>query len=311
VRRDRAEAVSPEERDNDMPVIDIHEHLTPRRGFVDPKRGETVTTAEELIAVMDRVGIDMMAVLPLASPETFDFVQSVEEVFEACDRYPGRFIKFCHVDPRLGHNCLARSFTPILNYFKSLGAKGIGEMTFNLWWDDPRVQNLLRDCEATGLPFTFHIATHEFNTYGIITEPGMTDLERQLIKYPKLQFLGHSAGWWSEVAPNPTAEERDGYPKTKIAPGGRVPELMRKYDNIWGDLSAGSGFNAVSRDPEWGYRFIEEFQDRLLMGLDICYPSNAKCELVHWLREALKKGKISRVAFDKIMGENAVRLLGL
>jgi len=294
-----------------MPVIDIHEHVILRRGFVDPKRGETVTTAAELVAIMDRVGIDMMVVLPLASPETFDFVQSVEEVFEACDRYPGRFIKFCHVDPRLGHNYLERSFIPILEYFKSLGAQGIGEMTFNLWWDDPRVQNLLRDCEATGLPFTFHIATHEFNTYGIITKPDMTDLEQQLINYPKLQFLGHSAGWWSEVAPNPTEDERNGYPKTKIAPGGRVHELMRKYDNIWGDLSAGSGFNAVSRDPEWGYRFIEEFQNRLLMGLDICLPSNDKCELVYWLRDALKKRKISPVAFDKVMGENAVKLLEL
>ena len=294
-----------------MPVIDVHEHVIPRRGFIPVKTGETITTAAELVAIMDRVGIDMMVALPLSSPETFGFVQSVEEVFEACDQYPDRFIKFCHVDPRLGNNEPARSFTPVLEYYKSLGAKGIGEMTFNLWWDDPRVQNLLRDCETAGLPFIFHVATREFNVYGIITEPGLTDLERQLARYPRLQFLGHSPGWWSEVGPNPAAAERNGYPTGKVAPGGRVPELMRKYGNMWGDLSAGSGFGAVSRDPEWGCGFIEEFQDRLLMGLDICTPSNDKCELVYWLRDAVKKGKISRSAFDKVMGENAVKLLGL
>lgn len=294
-----------------MPVIDIHEHVIPRSGFLHPKLGETVVTATELVTIMDRVGIDMAVALPLASPETYHFIQSVEEVFEACDQYPDRFIKFCHVDPRLSNNELERSFLPILEYYKSLGAKGIGEMTFNLWWDDPRVQNLLRDCETTGLPFLFHVATREFNTYGIITEPGLTDLERQLIKYPQLQFLGHSTGWWSEVSPNPTEAERNGYPTHKIEPGGRVPELMRKYDNMWGDLSAGSGFGAVNRDPEWGYAFIEEFQDRLLMGLDICTPSNDKCELVYWLRDAHKNGNISPQAFDKVMGESAVKLLGL
>ena len=294
-----------------MPVIDIHEHIIPRKGFLHPLRDETVTTPTELVKIMDREGIDMMVALPLSSPETYHFIQSVEEVFEACDQYPDRFIKFCHVDCRLSTNPLTYDFVPILEYYKSLGAKGIGEMTFNLWWDDPRVQNLLRDCETAGLPFLFHLATHEFNTYGLITEPGLLGLERALKKYPKLPLIGHSAAWWAEVAPNPAPHERDGYPKSKVAEGGRVPELLRKYDNMWGDLSAGSGYNAVSRDPEWGYRFIEEFQDKLLMGLDICIPSNDKCELIHFMKEAVKNGNISQLAYDKVMGDNAVKLLGL
>ena len=294
-----------------MTVIDIHEHVIPRRGFLHPKLGETVCTATELVAIMDRVGIEKMVALPLSSPETYHFVQSVEEVFEACDQYPDRFIPFCNVDPRMAMNSLDFDFVPALEYYKSLGAKGVGEVTANLWWDDPRVQNLLRGCEETGLPFLFHIATHEFNTYGLITEPGLGGLERALQRYPKLQLLGHSPGWWSEVAPNPTLAERDGYPKDKILPGGRVPELLRQYKNMWGDLSAGSGHNAVSRDPEWGYALIEEFQDQLLMGLDICIPSNDKCELLQFLRDGLAGGNISRQAFDKVMGGNAVRLLGL
>lgn len=292
-------------------VIDIHEHVIPRKGFLRPGTNETVCTAAELVAIMDRQGIDRMVALPLSSPETYHFVQSVEEVFEACDQFPDRFIKFCNADPRLEVNGLSYDFVPILEYYKSLGAKGVGEVVANLWWDDARYQNLFRACEKTGLPLIFHLAIHEFNTYGIITEPGLGGLERALQRYPSLVFIGHSPPFWSEVAGKPGMAERNGYPKGPVAPGGRLPELLRRYPNLWGDLSAGSGYNAVSRDPEWGYAFLEEFQDRMLMGLDICVPSNDTCPLLGFLRDGLAARTLSRRAFDKIMGGNAVRLLAL
>ena len=293
-----------------MPVIDIHEHVILKPGFLHPTRGDTVTTAAELVAIMDRKGIDQMIALPCTSPETFHFVQSNEEVFQACDQYPGRFVKFCHVDPRLDMNALKYDFEPILSHYKSLGAKGMGELTANLWWDDPRVQNLLAGCEKVGFPVTFHIASQQFNTYGLVCEPGLGGLERALQRFPGLALLGHSPGFWSEVSGD-CGPSRAGYPKAKVAPGGRVPQLMRTYPNVYGDMSAGSGYNALARDPEWAYEFIDEFQDRLLMGLDICWPSNDKCPLLDFLRAALEEKKISRTAFDKIMGGNAVELLKL
>jgi len=298
-------------RSDDMAVIDLHEHVRTKSRFPGDRGEALVTTAEELVAIMDENGIDRMAVLPLTSPETFPFIQSVEEVYEALDRYPGRFIKFCNVDPRLEYNWLDYDFTPLLEYYRSLGAVALGEFTANLWWDDPRVQNLLRGCEKVGFPVTFHIATREFNTYGLITEPGLGGLERALQRFPNLILLGHSQGFWSEVGPNPGAE-RDGYPKGKVLPGGRVPELMRRYPNLWGDLSAGSGYNAISRDPEWGYDFIEEFQDRLVLGLDLCLARNIRImRQIPFLEEAVQKGKISRAAFEKVVGGNAIRLLKL
>ncbi|NOZ19723.1 MAG: hypothetical protein GXP25_01405, partial [Planctomycetes bacterium] len=238
-----------------MPVIDIHEHLVLRPGFIHPQRGETVTTAEELVEVMDREGIDRMVALPATSPETFPFVQSNEEVFEACDNHPGRFIKFCNVDPRLDMNSLKYDFEPILSHYKSLGAKGLGELTVNLKWDDPRVQNLLRGCEQVGFPVTFHMARQEFNTYGLITEPGMPELERVMQTFPDLKLFGHSPAFWSEIS-NDEEAAVGGYPKEKVTPGGRLPELLRKYPNLYGDLSAGSGSNALARDPEHGYEFV-------------------------------------------------------
>ena len=32
-------------------------------------------------------------------------------------------------------------------------------------------------------------------------------------------------------------------------------ELLRKYPNLYGDLSAGSGYNAITRDPAFGDAF--------------------------------------------------------
>jgi predicted TIM-barrel fold metal-dependent hydrolase len=292
-------------------VIDIHEHVIPRKGFLHPKLNETVCTATELVAIMDRQGIDRMVALPLSSPETYHFVQSVEEVFAACDQFPGRFVKFANADPRLEVNSPDYDFVPILEYYRSLGAKGVGEATANLRWDDPRYQSLLRACDRLALPFLFHLATREFNTYGIITEPGLAGLERALQRFPRVQFIGHSPGWWSEIAPNPTLPDLEGYPKGPVLPGGRVPQLLRTYPNLWGDLSAGSGYNALARDPGFAYGFIEEFQDRLLMGLDICVPSNDRCELLGFLRQARDQKRIGERAFAKVMGENAAALLGL
>ncbi len=293
-----------------MPVIDIHEHCILKPGPPRPGHDGTVITAGQLVEIMDQQGIDQMVTLPCTSPETFHFVQSNEEVFQACDLYPGRFIRFCHVDPRLEMNSLRYDFEPILSYYRGQGAKGLGELTANLWWDDPRVQNLLAGCEKVGFPVIFHIATQEFNTYGLITEPGLGGLERALQRFPNLKLLGHSPGFWSEVSGDCGAD-RGGYPKGPVTPGGRVPELMRKYPNLYGDLSAGSGSNALTRDPVWAYEFLDELQDRLLMGLDICWPWNLSFPLLDFLRQAREEKKISEDAYEKIMGGNAVKLLGL
>jgi predicted TIM-barrel fold metal-dependent hydrolase len=88
--------------------------------------------------------------------------------------------------------------------------------------------------------------------------------------------------------------------------------LLREHANLWGDLSpaAGSGYNAIARDPDFGYAFLEEFQDRLLFATDICDPRN-KLTLISFLNEAVDQGRISRTAYENICYRNAERLLGI
>ena len=91
---------------------------------------------------------------------------------------------------------------------------------------------------------------------------------------------------------------------------GRLIELMDTYANLHGDLSAGSGFNAISRDPAYGYEFMERYQDRLYFGTDI---ANVPQELpiVDFFKHLRDEKLIDSMALEKITWRNADRLLGL
>ncbi len=45
-------------------------------------------------------------------------------------------------------------------------------------------------------------------------------------------------------------------------------DLFDRYSNLLGDLSAQSGLNALSRDPDHARQFLTRFADRLLFARD-------------------------------------------
>ena len=92
---------------------------------------------------------------------------------------------------------------------------------------------------------------------------------------------------------------------------GVVPKLMRKYDNLYGDLSAGSGCNAIKRDEEYGIKFLNEFQDRLMFGIDTYSTPDDPPPFMVYLKQLLAEKKISQELFDKISHGNAIRILNL
>lgn len=122
--------------------------------------------------------------------------------------------------------------------------------------------------------------------------------------------------WFCNIDPrqggNAPVDVWNGYPKGRVAAGGRVVELMRCYGNLCGDLSTGSGYNALSRDPEFACDFIEEFQDRLFYGTDFTRLSAVHGpaeKLAAFLDEAVLTGRISRAAYEKVCRGNALRLI--
>jgi len=289
--------------------IDIHVHFRKYQTIL--RNGKyTYSTPEQLLKRYDELGIEKAVVLPGGGPECRIQAQSEEEVLEICRKYPDRFIPFCNVDPRSVTNSPDAPLDELLIYYKQQGCKGIGEVTANLPFLNPLVQNLFRHAEKVGLPVTFHIAAQIGGAYGLYDDPGLPQLERTLQRFPNLCFLGHSQPFWAEMAQLETPADRYRYPSYPVKKEGVVPKLFRRYKNLLGDLSAYSGFNAISRDIDYGVEFLNEFQDRLFFGTDIC-PPDTPTPLVDFLKKLRDEGRISKSVFNKIARENAVKLLGL
>ena len=288
--------------------IDIHVHSSLRPLIWNGKA--THATPEQLIERYDKLGIEKGVLLPSVSPECAYQLRTTEEMISICEKYPDRFIPFCNVDPRQLSNSPFSELVKLLSYYKDKGCKGIGEITANLPFTNPMVQNLFKAAEEMKMPLTFHIAPQLGNFYGLYDEIGLPGLEYSLSKFPDLIFLGHSQPFWAEIGVLEKPGDRYGYPKYPVRKEGTVPKLMRQYKNLYGDLSAGSGYNALARDPDYAVEFLNEFQDRLLFGTDICAP-DTPTPLVDFLIKLKEEKKISEEVFNKIARENAIKLLNL
>jgi len=286
--------------------IDIHTHL----GRWGSRREPEITEAD-LLRRMDELGIEKAVILPLGmTPECFMLPFDTDDALDVYRRHPHRIIPFCNLDPRSGHSPDA-DFLWIFEEWRDAGVKGLGELTANLPFDDPMCLNLYRQCGRVGFPVLFHLAVRVgYGLYGVADEAGMPRLERVLRQCPETVFIGHAQAFWAEISAEVDETTRGGYPKGPVSRPGRLPGLLKKYPNLYGDLSAGSGFNAISRDPEFGCRFLEEFQDKLLFGTDICHVEQ-EVPIVPWFNEARDAGKISQACYEKIARANAERLLGL
>ena len=289
-------------------LIDIHAHCCKPRATTR-QNGGFHPSPEQLVAMLDENGIDMAVVLCTVSPEWRYTYVMPEETLESCATYPDRLIPFCSLDPRMLLNSTEADFGPHLRSYTEQGFRGVGEYMPNIPFDDPLNMNVFGYVAEFRLPLTFHIGPTIGGCYGVYDELGLPRLERVLKTFPDLVLLGHSQPFWAEISADVTDETRGGYPLGPVTPG-RVVELMREYPNLCGDLSAGSGLNAIQRDPEFGYQFMEEFQDRLFFGTDICNVPQ-ETPAVPYFRELREKLLISDEAFEKITWRNADRLLGL
>ena len=288
--------------------IDIHGHVY-RRPFTGMNKGLLFSSPEQLLKRYEEIGIEKACLLPLVSPEVY-LPQSNEEILDIAAAYPDRFIPFCNLDPRAVTNSADAPLGDVLRYYRDLGCKGIGEVMPNLHFLDPLVQNLFKCVQDVGWPLIFDGATRIGGAYGLYDDAGLPQLEKCLQRFPRLTFLGHGPPFWAEIGVLDKPEDRAGYPQYPLRAEGAVPRLFRKYPNLYGDLSAGSGYNALARDPEHAVRFLHEFQDRLLFGTDICGPEQ-RVPQAAFLRELLTAKRISDAVFRKIARENAIKLLEL
>ena len=288
-------------------LIDVHGHIgrvmRDRREFID---------VTNLIGKMNAWGIDKTCILPLSEhPEGAYLECDTEDIIAACVRYSDRLIPFCLIDPRYG-NDPEIDFSHLFEEYRARGCKGVGEVLPKMDFDDPRALNLYRQAGSFDLPVLFDMQDRP-EGYGVRDDHGLPKLEHALKECPDTVFIGHGPTFWAEISAEVPADERSGYPTGPVVEGGAVPRLMRQYPNLWADTSAGSGHNALSRDPVFGLEFLDEFQDKIMFGTDSCRRSDIHepLPIVTFIKNLREDGKLPESVLEKIEWRNAVRLLEL
>jgi hypothetical protein len=276
--------------------IDMHTHLG------QTWNSRELLTAEFLLGWMDAHHVGQAIVLPLVSPEASSYPLTSDFVLAQTEPYRDRLIPFCSVDPRTSYKGGHAGLVDIFKRYQDAGAKGCGEHKPGVAFDDPRNMAIFAACGEVSLPLLFHLDNRR-NT----DKPGLPGLEKVLQENPDCVFIGHGPGWWASISGGVTQNELSGYPKGKVAPGGAIDRLMEKYPNIFGELSAGSGANSISRDLEFGREFLIRRQDRVLFGTDFLSPGQEVFQFELFEQQLDLPLEVRK----KICHDNARKLLGM
>jgi predicted TIM-barrel fold metal-dependent hydrolase len=269
----------------DEPVIDIHQH-TPYS-----KR-----TADELAAHQRNMGITRTVLLPAGSKLALAAgAGGNDECIALQKRFPEEYVLFANEAPDLEQ---ARR---VLEKYLKRGALGIGEQKFPVDCDGKEMQLVASIAAEFGVPVLMHFQHEAYNFH-------IERFHKMLEKYPRVNFIGHAQTWWGNIDKN--HEQAVMYPKGKVTPGGITDRLLSDYPNMYGDLSAGSGLNALRRDEDHAREFLRRHQGKLMYGSD-CSDSvgeGEKCsgsQQLAMVRRLVEDAGARR----KILSGNAVRVM--
>jgi predicted TIM-barrel fold metal-dependent hydrolase len=268
-------------------ILDLHQH-SPYSGRTD----------EQMIAHQERMGIGKTVLLPAGARYGLAAGAGRNDIcYNLVRKYPGKFVFFANEGPSPD-----RTRTEIEKYLK-LGAIGIGEQKFPVDADSPHVHLIAQIAREHNVPVLLHF---EHNTYNI----GFQRFYRILEKYPTVNFIGHAQTWWGNIDKELAQEVL--YPRTKVSPGGITDRYLSDYANMYGDMSAGSGLNALLRDEDHARGFLERHQNKLIYGSDCSDPvgEGDRCsggKQIETIRRLSPHASVTR----KIFWENGSRVLRL
>ena len=269
------------------PVLDIHQH-TNYSGRTD----------DELIAHQRAMGITKTILLPAGSKYGLAAgCGGNDTVVALAKAYPEKFLFFVNELPDIPET------KSVLEKFLKAGAIGIGEQKFHVECDSKAMQLVADIARHHGVPVLMHF---QYKTYNL----GIERFYKMLDKYPTVNFIGHAQTWWGNIDKN--HDQSVMYPKGPVVPGGITDRLLSDYPNAYGDLSAGSGLNALLRDEDHARDFLKRHQDKLLYGSDC----NDRIGTGRACSGSQQLSTVRRLAPDgeavrKMLYSNAVRLLKL
>jgi len=283
-----APAASPRRR-----IIDFHLHIK------HAKRDLPAT-----IAHIEGLGCDKAVLLPLEDIAGGVFL-TTDEVLDGYRQYPSRVIPFCQVDLRRD------DFEKRIRAYAKAGCRGYGEQKQQMPLNDPRIIRMLEIINEFGWSCTFHFQDNKkgFNQ-GIEQH-----LEPFLKRFPRVKFIGHAQSWWSHISADVPPPDVSLYPKGPVKPGGLIDRLLADYENLYGDLSAGSGYGALERDEEFAAGFVRRHRKKLLFASDCpCHDGNG----LNWKGGCIGRKMLAlldRIADSDTRADiyynNAAKLLGI
>ena len=276
--------------------IDMHTHLG------QTWNSTTVLDAATLLRWMDAHRIEKAVVLPLVSPEASSYPLTTDFVLRESRSHRDRLIPFCSIDPRTSYKGGHQGLVGMLRRYIDAGAKGFGEHKPGVAFDDERNMKIFAACQEVGFPVLFHL-DNQRNT----DRPGLPGLEKVLQRHPKCNFIGHGPGWWGSISRDVQQADLAGYPRGPVVAGGAIDRLMEKYSNIFGELSAGSGANSISRDLTFGREFLIRRQDRIMFGTDFLSPGQEVPQFDLFEQQLNLPTEVQA----KIYRKNAIRILQL
>jgi predicted TIM-barrel fold metal-dependent hydrolase len=282
------------------PIIDIHQHL-----------GYSGRPDDVLLRHQQRMGVTMTILLPAGRPVTTasthegvsNGLQAQALGNEAC-----RTFARTHGKPyRFGANevpDVEGATNEIARYLK-LGGVLIAEQKFGVECDSAAMQAVYALAQDHHVPVLMHWQYKMYNY-------GFDRFYKMLEKYPRVNFLGHAQTWWANVDRNYRDDEKNLYPKGAITPGGLTDRYLSDYPNMFGDLSAGSGLNALTRDEGFTRDFLVRHQDKLVFGSDCSDHEGAgeKCQGAQTIA-AVRRLAASPAIERKLLYGNARKLLRL
>ena len=281
------------------PVIDIHQHLgyagRSDAGLIAHQRAMGATTT-----------ILLPAGRPVNTPSTHDgFSNGLQAKClgnDACVE----FARAHSPEYRFGANDVPDIDGAVQEIERGLkrGAVVIAEQKFGVECDSPAMQRIDDLAQASGVPVLMH---WQFEMYNY----GFERFSRMLEKYPRVTFIGHAQTWWANVDKG-NADQTVMYPTGPVTPGGLTDRYLSDYANMYGDLSAGSGLNALTRDEAFTRDFLSRHQDKLVFGSDCddLDGAGATCQgarILAAIRRLAPTASIER----KLLHDNANKLFRL
>jgi predicted TIM-barrel fold metal-dependent hydrolase len=278
------------------PIIDIHQHV-----------GYSGRSDDALLAHQRAMGATTTILLPagrpVSTPSTHDGVSNGlqaqclgnDACYQLTQAHPKTYFTGANEVPDVDNalqeieRCLKR------------GAVLIGEQKFGVECDSPAMQKIYELAQAHRVPVLMHWQVDMYNY-------GFERFGTMLAKYPRVNFIGHAQTWWANIDKNHTLQAGL-YPKGPVTPGGLTDRYLSDYPNMYGDLSAGSGLNALTRDEDFARDFLKRHQSKLLYGSDCTDVEGAgpKCQGAQTIA-ALRRLAGNRSIERKLLHDNAKKM---